>query len=146
MITLPESALKKRDQKIADLTRRNGDLESQIKAITGKAPGLPVCAVPKGFLLRLTVNDDDTITGSKEWGGEADEIALSLPGIPLLSSGRPLTEAAFASATTELRAWGNAQSEPCIFRVHLKRQTRDGDLFEKWFNLVGKAFYWASVR
>jgi cell division protein FtsB len=131
------------------LEKDKADLESknrQLLVIVGKAPGLPLCASPKGYLLTLTINADGTITGAKLWSADAEETALALPGISVLSSGQDLQGSEFDKAATKLQGWEDAQSDPCRFRIRLKRLTRDADLFDKQLHLVERFFYVARIQ
>jgi hypothetical protein len=129
---------------IAALQRQVQEMTKRLNG--GKAPGLPICTLTRGFLLAFTLKPDGNISGVPGWSQEVGFILANSGGLPELSSGRNLSLEQFSSAADKVKSFGMAQSQPCTFRVSYRRETTDAAVFEQQLRALGGYFYVAQVR
>ena len=83
--------------------------------------GRSIYPVTTGFLLKIEMDNDNTLTVLPAWPAEAD--VTELPGVEVLTAKQHISIKEFAIGAAKLCYWGEQQVMPCRFTVDAVRKT-----------------------
>jgi hypothetical protein len=130
----------------AVITAQQRVIADQTRRLSHGGSDLPNCTVTPGYLLTVTLHGDGRYSTTAAWDTNAATVAARVPAVSAVVRRGELTQSEFESYAKEIKAWSSQQNPPCRFRVGLRSDHHNYDLFLRQQATVGNYFYAARVQ